>query len=30
VIASGYKPEQLADLIAGRGRCTRFVVPPER
>lgn len=27
VIASGYNPEQLRDLIAGGGRCTRFVVP---
>jgi glutamate 5-kinase len=26
VIASGYRPEQLPDLIAGGGRCTRFVV----
>ena len=27
VIASGYRPEQLGELIAGRGRCTRFLVP---
>ena len=27
VIASGYKPEQLVELIAGKGRCTRFRVP---
>ena len=27
VIASGYRPEQLEELIAGGGRCTRFVVP---
>ena len=25
VIASGYNPEQLGELIAGGGRCTRFV-----
>ena len=29
VIASGYRPEQLGDLIAGGGRCTRFRVPGE-
>jgi len=27
VIASGYHPEQLGELLAGGGRCTRFVVP---
>ena len=26
VIANGYKPEQLGELLAGRGRCTRFLV----
>ena len=26
MIASGYRPEQLGELIAGGGRCTRFVV----
>lgn len=29
VIASGYHPEQLGELIAGGGRCTRFLVPAE-
>jgi glutamate 5-kinase len=27
LIASGYKPEQLGEWIAGGGRCTRFLIP---
>ncbi|MEZ5430830.1 MAG: glutamate 5-kinase [Verrucomicrobiales bacterium] len=29
IIASGSNPEQLAELVAGRGHCTRFVPSPK-